>query len=385
MKKLIYILSGLLVLQLLLTVVVNAQHSGIQGAAKPKALLALQDNDIDHISISGNDGKVVNLARTNDKWLLSDQSDFPANQQQVTSLLTQILSLKHGLAVADSDNAAHRFKVAKDSFERKVVLSQQHVDMATLYLGTSASMRETHLRLEGEAQVYLANLPVYRLPVTNKEWMQQDLLQLKTTNIKALKIGDMTLSRKIDHAQTSASQQPLPATIADNGKVQKMVDKLIDDNGNSKDLKNAASTPPENSGWQLTPLPAGNRVNLGAVNQALQQLTSLRVSDLLGVEQKANFGLDTPLLQLTVQRNQGDDVNYRLGQMSDSKDYVLKSSLSQQYFRLPQAQGAAFAAAFNPSAFSEPLTPAKTDKAKLGSNPPKTVAESTTGPKEHVK
>ncbi|MCL1074074.1 DUF4340 domain-containing protein [Shewanella dokdonensis] len=385
MKKLIYILSGVLVLQLLLTVTLNAQHSGIQGAAKPKALLALQDNDIDHISISGNDGKVVNLAKTNGKWLLSDQSDFPANQQQVTSLLAQILSLKHGLAVADSDNAAHRFKVAKDGFERKVVLSQQQVDMATLYLGTSASMRETHLRLEGETQVYLANLPVYRLPVTNKEWMQQDLLQLKNTNIKALTIGDTTLSRVIDHAQTSASQQQLPAAVANNGKVQKMVDKLIDDNGNSKDLKNAAPVTSDKPAWQLTPLAAGNRINLGAVNQALQQLSSLRVSDLLGVEPKANFGLDKPLLQFTVQRNQGDDVSYRLGQMSGSKDYVLKSSLSQQYFRLPQAQGTAFAAAFNASAFSEPLTPAKTDKAKLGSNPPKTVAEPTTGPKAHAK
>ena len=369
MKKLIYILSGLLALQLVLAFTLNLEHHGIQGQSKPKALLALKDGDIDHISISSNDGKTIDLTRTEGKWRLSDQDEFPANQQQVAALLQQILTLKHAGAVADSDNAARRFKVANKTFERKVVLSQQNVDMATLYVGTSASMRETHIRLDGEAQVYLADLPVYRLPVTSKDWMQQDLLQVKTANIQALKIGDITLRRTDVSKSATADKDQAPAAIADNAKVQKMVDKLIDDNGNKQALTQVSGKSSDNSGWQLTPLPVNSRINFGKVNQALQQLASLRISDLLGVEQKPNFGLDKPLLQVSVQRNKGDEVTYRLAQMTDSKDYVLKSSLSQEYFRLPQAQGDAFVAAFKPAAFSEPLV-AATPKADT-SNPQK--------------
>ena len=47
------------------------------------------------------------------------------------------------------------------------------------------------------------------------------------------------------------------------------------------------------------------------------------------------YGLDEPLLSISLTRQDGQQIEYRLGQIGDTDDYTLKASTRAEYLRLP--------------------------------------------------
>ncbi|KFZ36043.1 hypothetical protein HR45_18360 [Shewanella mangrovi] len=366
MKKLIYLLSGLLAAQLLLTLLLNS-GSSVSSHSVNQALLALDANKIDSIILSDANGASVKLTRDKQQWQLPEHDNFAADQHQVGQLLNTLATLKHGEALADSDSAAERFKVAPNSFARKVTLQEKGTDIVTLYIGTSAAMRKTHVRVAGDEAIYLANLPVYQLPADYSDWVKHDALQLKANEIESVSFDGVTLSRSHNH-KTPASDTDLSsnmvAALADGKQPQKHTD----------------------TGWQLVPLKTGEQLKVSGLDNVLHQLTNLRVSKLLGSDSQGDYNLDAPVLEVTVKRNQGKEVRYTLAPLSHAasstqqatndannspKGFVLKSSLSPEYFLLPTEQAKPFIEAFQADQLSHAVVAnnATTSKASNAHSP----------------
>ena len=356
MRKTISILTGLLAVQLVLAIGLNLSHKGLQPQATDVALLKVKDSDVKQITFTGDNDKKVVLQRSGDDWVLPGSDNFPADNDQVNALLKRILTLKHGPAVADTDGAAKRFKVKEDDFERRITLSNGDKTLATLYLGSSASMHQTHMRLADENNVYLVNLPAYEVAVKPEHWQNHNLLQVAATKIESVTTPDVELKR----VETAAAPTP------------------------TKDDKGADATPATPApipSWQVTPLPPKDQISSNGVQAVVDHLAHLRVSKLLGKDAKPDYGLDKPALQITVDVKDGSPVTYALAKMKDGDDYVVKSSLRPEYFSMSAASATAMIDAFKPDKLVQPIpaSTANTDDKKPA--PDKTDPKATP---EHV-
>ncbi len=56
---------------------------------------------------------------------------------------------------------------------------------------------------------------------------------------------------------------------------------------------------------------------------------------MLGKDAKPDYGLDHPVLALSLVKAGGQKIEYALGKAKDGKTYTLKASTRDEYFRLP--------------------------------------------------
>lgn len=64
--------------------------------------------------------------------------------------------------------------MAKDDYRRKLLLTRANGDSTTLLVGTSPVMGESHLRLEGDDNIYRGELPLYELSVDPQHWKRPE-------------------------------------------------------------------------------------------------------------------------------------------------------------------------------------------------------------------
>lgn len=300
MQKTIRVLALLLGAQLLLALGLSATAPDLSARPADAPLLGLDAAAVDRLTLSGPDGEEVTLSKTGDGWQLSDPDGFPASGAKVDGLLRQLTELKHGPAVATSSGAQQRFKVAADSFERRIVLARGEQTLATLYLGTSPAMRQSHARRDGDDRIYAVALATYDVPVAAEDWLDKTVLRFAASEITAIRLPELTLQR--------VSQAP------------------ADEDGD------AATTP----AWQAEPELA---LDPEAVDALTDKLANLRIGSVLGREAKPEYGLDKPRLTLTVERKDAEALEYRLAKLEDDDAYVLKVSSRPEYFRLPGYTG----------------------------------------------
>ena len=91
--------------------------------------------------------------------------------------------------------------------------------------------------------------------------------------------------------------------------------------------------------WTGETLSEGETLNQANAEALVDKLAGLDIGGVLGVEAKPEYALDAPALVLSVQRKGGEPIEYRLGKRDKEKDYVLKTSLRPEYFRLPDYTG----------------------------------------------
>lgn len=169
-------LSGLLALQLVIIAVVLLAEVGF-GAADQGPFLTFERAAVDEIRITGDgdDPQTLVLARGDDGWRLPD--GLPANQDKISSMLDKLAGLQAPWPVATSGNAAERFEVTDDTFQRHVVLMAGDDAVADLYLGTSPGYQQVHARRAADDEVYSVALSNYQLPASPDDWLDKTLLQ----------------------------------------------------------------------------------------------------------------------------------------------------------------------------------------------------------------
>jgi hypothetical protein len=321
MDKTIRLLAALLGLQLLLAL--GLQFTGTNLAATASngnaPLVTIDKDKVDHFTIEGPDAAKVILAKVDGNWQLPERHNFPADTNKVKRLLSRLEGLKRGQPVTTTSGAHVRFKVADDAFERRITLAADDQTLAKLYLGTSPSVRQVHARVDDQKPVYAVELETYDVPAAADEWEDKTLLEIPKPEIQSIDVAGLHLTRTAESATTKSttSKDSGPATEGSSAKSPK------------------AGVKPAQPAWQATGLVKDETINRDAINKLAGLLADLRFGSVAGWEAKVEYGLDKPILRLSLIRKGGQQVEYLLGKTADKEEYTLKVSTRPEYFRLP--------------------------------------------------
>jgi len=299
MKRLILICAALVLVQAGLVVLTH--FSGHSGGLKPSqgVLLPLNTAEINELLLEDGAGQRVVLKKEKDRWLLPEAGSFPADTVRVQELIERLAGMQRGWPEATTAQAASRFKVASDRFERKLSLRKDGNTLGTVYFGTSPGLRKVYLRVDNDPDIQTLALPPHELEVKVDNWIDTAILHLKPEQITRAELPGLHLERTQDGLQ--------PADLnPDEEVVKERRDALV------------------------------------------KRLSRLTVTAILGSERKPEYGLDDPALRYTVQLDGGATIDYLFGQPPKAETaevndalpsmgetlYVLKVSNQEQLFRV---------------------------------------------------
>ena len=140
-------------------------------------LLKIAAGSYDEVLLKGADGKQLKLARTNAGWIMPDYHGLAVNKAQIKRVLDALHQAKKGWAVAGTGEAASRFRVLADQFERSLELRLKGKTMQTLIFGVSPGLKEIYVRDADEQSIHVVRLTLQMLFIDPEKWMDTDLLQ----------------------------------------------------------------------------------------------------------------------------------------------------------------------------------------------------------------
>lgn len=286
MQKTLRLLAVLLGVQLLMALALSQSGPGLATANDREPLIQLASERINRITLEGPDDARLTLAREADNWQLPELENFPADSQRVKRLIEQLTTLRPGLTVASSGGARERFKVSEERFERRITLADGDETLATLYLGSSPGRNRIHARLADQDEIRTLELAAYEVPVSRSDWEDKTVLQLPEEQISSIQLDGLKLERQA-------------------------------------------------SDWRANDLKEGEVLDTEAADKLARQLANLRIGQVLGQTPQPEYGLEEPALDLTLTRQDGTQVTYRLGKQSDQDSYTLKVSNRPEYFSIP--------------------------------------------------
>ena len=196
MNRLSLKLAAVLGLQLVVALVLWAGGPDYNAFKAKEPLLAFDAAKVDRIEIAEGSANSVALVKEDGKWVIPSSAGFPADAAKVSGLLTKLAGLKKGWPVATSAEAAKRFKVSDDAFERRVVLKSGGGTLGELLLGTSPNFKSVSVRAGGDANVYSVAFAAYEAGARGDEWQDRSLLNIQQDQIASIAIGDVLLERK---------------------------------------------------------------------------------------------------------------------------------------------------------------------------------------------
>lgn len=194
----IRVLSFILIVQLLAVAVLYWPQTDDLRATEA-LLTGVSPADIRSIRISSQadddsaDKPSIALIYGNDRWLL--ESGLPADATKVGILLSALLNSDPGYAIATSENAAKRFQVAAEDFERRIELETQ-AGLQTVFLGSSPSFRKVHARRDGDSGIYVLELNAYDAPADEEAWLERSLLAQR--NLTGMRLYGVDFTRSND-------------------------------------------------------------------------------------------------------------------------------------------------------------------------------------------
>ncbi len=298
MKRWILVCAVLLLVQVGLTVATHMAHrlDGTQAAKGP--LLTLNAAEINELLLEDGEGHTLKLTKEKERWLLPDSGAFPADTARVQGLLERLTTLQRGWPEATTAEAATRFKVAPERFERKLSLRAGGKDAAVIYFGTSPGLRKIYLRADGDNEIQAIALSQHELEVKDDSWIDTTLLHLKPEQVARVALPALQLIRGKD-------------------------------------------------GLQPADLTAEEEVIKDRLDSLIKRLTNLSITALLGKDNKPEYGLATPALRYTISLEGGGTVEYLFGhppkpekaegtepQPATENTFVLKVSNQEQLLRV---------------------------------------------------
>lgn len=291
MTKLQRILAIVLVVQIVLVGVVFWPRTTVQAESGP-LFPGLETADIVQLTLADNTDNQVTLLRQDDGWVLADSGDYPADGSKIEPVLAKIAALQTGRLVTQNATSHRRLQVANDDFLRRVEMELQDGSVQTLYIGSSSGASATHVRREGQDETYLAaDLASWELGATAQTW--------------------------IDASYVSLNREEVTRLVLENGSGSFQFDKQPDDT------------------WTMVGLAEDESLNVSNFNPILNQAVGLRMAAPLGLEEKAEYGLDEPLARLSITTS-GEDGGtetavLRIGAQLPDGNYAAKWSESSYY------------------------------------------------------
>lgn len=285
MKKLIVLLCGVLVAQLVLAVIMFVSGEEYGAYEAEEKLLVLDVTAVDRIQIEDGSNSVV-LTKQADKWVLPELDDFPADQHNVLQLLDKLAAMKKGWPVATTSGASRRFKVDEDEFERKLTLSTKENKLGQLFIGDSPGFRKVHVRSSGDAEVYAVDFNTWETSVDSGDWIDKRILTFSTEKLLQVEMPDFVLQR-------------------------------------------------EDGEMQLADLTDQEEVNRQAIQTLVNNLSGLQIDSLLDEEDKPDSLTDEADFKLKVTLDPDTTLTYYIfKQTNEDPHFLLKRSDFEDYFKI---------------------------------------------------
>jgi hypothetical protein len=185
MTRLQRILIGILVAQLALAVFVFWPRPSKVSAGK----LLLSDIKVDEITsltIRDDKGASIKLARpaANQTWVLPDAGDFPADAAKITPMLTKLAAITTDRLVAQTAGSHKQLQVAVDAFQRRIDIGTAGGATRTLFLGSPAGGQASHVRVDGQNDVYVAgDVTPWQLGVDPTSWIDPAYVNVTSADV----------------------------------------------------------------------------------------------------------------------------------------------------------------------------------------------------------
>jgi hypothetical protein len=302
MKKIIRILGILFAVQVALAIGLRIRGTGF-ASVSGKPLIAANLDIVDRITIDSQDHAAV-LVKVSNAWQLPNLGGFPADGKQVEQLLNQLKRIAPDTPMATSADALERFKVADNRFDRRITLGHGAKVVEMLYLGMPQGPRSMPIRRAGEYKVYAIRPDALDAMTKDDNWATTMALQLPKDSIARIDVNGT------DSGGGLVLRAPAPSKSAVAGE----------------------KNPPA---WQADGLKPGETLDSAAADKLADLLANLNNGSVLGRDKQPDYGLDRPLLALTLTTRNGQRIDYAIGKLAQKDEYTLKASSRPEYFSLP--------------------------------------------------
>jgi len=302
MKKHEQILAGILIVQIILTVVVFWPKSSATVASEP-IFPDLESGDIVWFTIVDADGNNVTLQKVTGEWVLPDADDYPVTEDKVTSLAEKLATLSTGRLVTRTDASHKQLQVAPDTFVRRIEFETTDGAKHILYLGSSPNYGAIHFRLEGENETYLTNdISTVDANATAASWIETTYVNVPQNDI-------VKLTLKNGNGTFVFVREAVPGQGAEGEEVGQ---------------------------WTMEGLAADETLSETRVTATVRQAAWLNMIRPLGKENKPAYGMDKPSAVATVE-TADRSVTLRIGaQDPEDNSYAAISSESPYYVRVAE-------------------------------------------------
>jgi hypothetical protein len=292
------ILIGILVAQLALAAFVFWPRPGAVSAGK-LLLSDVKADEITSVTIRDGTGAAIKLARQagDGAWVLPEAGDYPADAMKITPVLTRLLATTADRLVAQTAGSHKQLQVATDAYQRQVELGTSGGAARTLFVGSPAGGQSSHVRLDGQDNVYVAgDLTPWQLSPDPASWIDTAYVTVAPADVVGLTLANA-------NGQFSFS----------------------------KDDKGA---------WQMDGLAAGERLDPSQVTSVVERLAALRLVRPLGTAEIPDYGLANPAVLVTLKLKSGGttkNLTLTVGAV-DAADgaYFAKSSESPYFVKVAE-------------------------------------------------
>jgi hypothetical protein len=283
MQKMIIAATVLLLAQIGLLLAFNMGAKDREAGAPNTLFVTFSPDEVQTLAITDGKGKGVILEKDKDGWIVPAHFSAPVNLNKVKTLLDKLAGMKQGFVLATSEEAAQRFKVDSESFEKHVVLRGTEKTLADFYVGTSPAFRQVHARRGESDEIVTIPLTDFEVESTTDKWLDTSLAMIKDEDLTGLTFDKFKLKK-------------------------------------------------ETGGWQLEGLKEGEQLNQEEVNALVTNARNLIVQDVLDPAKVSGL-FDHPAFRFTTVRKGGKEVEY-LFAGGDAGFYVLKLSDRDLYLKV---------------------------------------------------
>jgi hypothetical protein len=183
------ILIGLFIAQAVLAVIVLSRGDD-RAAHKEHPLFAGFDAaKVTRVQVFGDKpADKIDVVKRGASWVLASGFDYPADGGKVGDALAPIAKLTAGEPIATQASRHKQLHVADDDFTRKLVMTVDGKDL-TVFIGGSAGVRRTAVRLAGSDAVYaVAGITATSLGVEPKQWVDPTYVKVPAADLAKIVI-----------------------------------------------------------------------------------------------------------------------------------------------------------------------------------------------------
>jgi hypothetical protein len=195
MKKGLFICSLLVVVQLVVTMLVYQRAWQEDRTVQTGPLLTMEVATVQVLELEDRDGRSLVVQQELGGWFLPALAGLPADGPRIQRLLERIGTIQRGWPEATTAEAALRFRVADDQFERKLTLHGKDGTREVWYFGVSSGLRRLYFRVDGDQEIYSLQVPAHELEVLADAWIDASLLHIEADQVERVELPGLTLVR----------------------------------------------------------------------------------------------------------------------------------------------------------------------------------------------